>query len=312
MMVRNPRPLSAYPDELRRLMAEIGPVWGRDIRRHRDMVWAAFEPLLREATRDGVVCVAGLRYGDHPRQVLDVYRPATPAVKRPVVVFVHGGAFVRGERDISPLAYANVLTWFVRQGCVGVNMEYRLAPEIRYPMGADDVAAVVAWAREHIDEHGGDPGRILLVGHSAGGTHVATFACDPVAGYLGEGACGVVLVSARLRADRLAVNPNAAGVEAYFGANDTLLEARSPVTHAHALAVPAFIVIAQYDNPLLDVYGVEMAHRIAVAQEHAPNLLRLAGHNHISIVAHFNTAEEILGGEILDFLDTIPAAISRS
>src|SRR3546814_13558169 len=66
-----------------------------------------------------------LAYGDHPRQLLDAYRPAG-ARRAPVVVFVHGGAFIRGAKDISAAMYANVATWFARQGCLGINMEYRL------------------------------------------------------------------------------------------------------------------------------------------------------------------------------------------
>ena len=65
--------------------------------------------------------------------------------------------------------------------------------------------------------------------------------------------------------------------------------------------MPLFIAIAEYENPLLDVYGAEMLHRVAEARNRAPRFLRLADHNHISIVAHFNTQEELLGREILEF-----------
>lgn len=73
------------------------------------------------------------------------------------------------------------------QGFIGVNIEYRLAPEIAVRRAAlrtwawrwPGPAANVAW-------HGGDPGSIFAIGHSAGGTHVGTHAYDPVAGYLGR------------------------------------------------------------------------------------------------------------------------------
>jgi acetyl esterase/lipase len=296
-------PFGGYPDALRRLMAELGPVWARDIRAHRNQVWAAFEPLLRAAATDGVDCTRDIRYGEHPRHVLDVYRPSggVRGTRRPVVVFVHGGAFVRGERNISDVAYANVLTWFARQGLVGVNMEYRLAPEAPWPAGADDVAAVVRWIEGHVAEYGGDARNVVLIGHSSGGTHVASYVFDPHLGYLGHGVRGAVLLSARLRADRLSINPNAAGVEAYFGQDEALLARRSPVTHAAASARPVLIAVAQFENPLLDVYGAEMAQRVGAARGQLPRFLQLAGHNHISMVAHFNTGEETLGREILAF-----------
>jgi acetyl esterase/lipase len=296
-------PFAGYSPALRRQMAELGPIWQRDIRAHRNRVWEAFEPLLRAAPTAGVIRDEGLHYGDHPRQVLDIYRPADAAGARPVVVFVHGGAFVRGERNISDVAYANVLTWFARQGMVGVNMEYRLAPEATWPAGADDVAAAVRWLTRHAAQYGGDAASIVLFGHSSGGTHVATYAFDPAPGYMGRDVRGVVLLSARLRADRLPVNPYASGVEAYFGRDDALLDARSPVSHAHASAMPALIAVAQFENPLLDVYAAEMAQRIGSARGALPRFLQLRGHNHISVVAHFNTGEETLGREILDFCD---------
>ena len=76
------------------------------------------------------------------------------------------------------------------------------------------------------------------------------------------------------------------------------------MTYAAASRLPVFIAIAEYENPLLDVYGAETLHRIAVARGHAPRFLRLPRHNHISIVAHINTEEDTLGCEMRDFFAT--------
>jgi len=65
------------------------------------------------------------------------------------------------------------------------------------------------------------------------------------------------------------------------------------------------LAIAEFDNPLLDVYGAEFFWRIAAVRGHAPRFLRLRNHNHFSMFAHFNTGEEILGREILDFIATL-------
>ncbi len=112
---------------------------------------------------------------------------------------------------------------------------------------------------------------------------------------------GVVLISARWRADVLPDNPNAAAVRAYFGDEPARYEERSPVTHCAHSPLPVFIAVAEYDNPYLDVYGAEAFHRIAAARARAPRFVRLPRHNHISIVAHFNSAEDLLGQEIRDF-----------
>lgn len=288
------------PAELDTLLREIGPLWQQDIRAAGDRVKAAYLPVLMAAPRDGIAVTRDLAYGTHPRQVLDVYRPAT-AREAPVVLFVHGGAFVRGAKDINDAMYGNVLRWFARQGCVGVNVEYRLAPEAPHPQGALDVAAACAWVAEHIGDFGGDPQRVCLIGHSAGGTHAASLACDPSLSHLRRGVNCLVLVSARLRADCLPQNPNAAGVRAYFGDDEAGHAALAPMAHAAHLRLPLFVVNAQYENPLLDVYAAEFVHRVAVARGVAPRHTTMAQHNHVSIVAHFDSGEQRLGEQILDF-----------
>jgi acetyl esterase/lipase len=295
------KPLAALPDNARRELLAIGPVWGRDIQKHRDRVLELYGERLERAPKADVSVTRDVPYAAHPRQRLDIFPPGG-ARDADVVVFVHGGAFVRGDKRVSPEVYDNVLYWFARQGCVGFNVEYRLAPESQYPGGATDVALAVAWVRAHAREHGGNPARIFLVGHSAGATHAAAYACDPVVRLAeGVGIAGLVLISGRLRADARPDNPNAAAVRAYFGADESLYETRSPVTHAAQLSVPVFIAVAEHENPLLDVYGAEFLHRVSVARGRAPRFMRLPDHNHISIVAHFNTAEETLGREILEF-----------
>ncbi len=288
------------PDAIERLLRSVGPVWQQDIKAAGDQVKAAYLPLLKAAPGGGVVVQRDLPYGPHDRQVLDVYRPVRSA-RAPVVVFVHGGAFVRGAKDINDAMYANVLTWFARRGCVGVNVEYRLAPEAQHPQGAIDVAAACAWVSRHIDRFGGDPHGVCLIGHSAGGTHAATLACDPALAHVPRDLCCLVLVSARLQADVLPENPNAMGVRAYFGDQPASHALASPMAHAANLALPVFIVHAQYENPLLDVYATEFAGRIATARGIAPRRMMVADHNHVSIMAHFNTGEEALGEHILDF-----------
>ncbi len=295
---------------LQEMLAGVGPRWGQDISAHATTVKDAYLPLLRAASKAGVTRVDDLAYGDHPRQVMDLYLPSAaaddPKSVLPVVVYVHGGAFVLGDKDSNGEMFGNVLTWFARQGYIGINLEYRLAGEAPYPGGAQDVAKACAYIKEHIARYGGDPSRICLIGHSAGGTHAAGYAYDPLLGLFGKDISHLVLLSARLRADAAPDNPNAANVKAYFGADESLYDERSPLTYGAASRIPVFIVTAEFENPLLDVYGLELALRIAQAQRKAPRYLSVRRHNHVSIVAHFNTDDEFLGREIMDFLDHTP------
>jgi acetyl esterase/lipase len=219
------------------------------------------------------------------------------------VLFVHGGAFVDGDRNRSPEVYANVLYYFARHGCVGVNMEYRLAPAHAYPSGTEDVAGAVAWVQQHIQEYGGDSGQIYLMGHSAGAAHAASYAYDkrhqPAQG---PGLAGLIVISGRVRAENIAENPNARKVEAYYGADASIYDDVSPVTHVGADSVPTMVAFAEYENPLIDLYCLELANRLAAARRHAPRLAYMRGHTHTSIIAHFNSAEDLLGIEILAFM----------
>ncbi len=212
----------------------------------------------------------GLAYGNDERQCLDVYAPGRDG-RRPVVLFVHGGAFVDGHRDRSPEIYANVLYYFARQRCVGVNMEYRLAPAHTYPSGTQDVAGAVAWVRQHIAQYGGDPEQIYLMGHSAGAAHAASYAHDrrhqPARGH---GLAGLIVVSGRVRAENIAENPNARKVEAYYGNDAQRYGDVSPVMHAGAQSLPTMVAFAEYENPLIDLYCLELADRLAAAKRRGP------------------------------------------
>ncbi|MES2256962.1 MAG: alpha/beta hydrolase [Pseudomonadota bacterium] len=288
----------------RETLRAIGPRWADDINRHREQVVAIYTPHLEQADRAGIAVDAGLAYGDHTRQRLDIYRQEH-AVDAPVVVFVHGGAFMRGNMNSNAEIYGNVTRYIARHGYVAVNLEYRLAPEVPYPGGAQDIALALDWIRRHIARYGGNPRHIVLVGHSAGGAHAATFALDPALAEEGgqHVLSGLVLISARLRADALPDNPNAAGVRAYWGEDAARYERVSPVTYAHRLSVPTLVAIAEFENPHLDRYGAEFVERAVQAGAPRARLLRVAGHNHTSIVAHLDTADASFGPDLIDFLD---------
>jgi acetyl esterase len=276
--------------------------WNDDIVRHRAEVLEIYAPLVRQADNAGITVVRDIAYGEDARQKLDVFAPHG-AGKRRVLVFVHGGAFTRGSKSTNGEFYDNVAFWFAHQGFVAVNVEYRLAPAAQFPAGAEDVGRAVAWVAEHIAGHGGDPSDIVLMGHSAGGCHVASYLLDPLAwSEPCSGVSAVMLLSARLRLECLPDNPNAANVAAYCGSDAVTLERCSPINHVGRCRWPVFIAIAEYENRHLDAYGLEFAVRLASVRGRAPRLVQMQGHNHSSIVAHFNSGEDELGRQILAFL----------
>lgn len=123
----------------------------------------------------GYVQHSALPYANGPRQVLDLYQPLGRTDPIPVVVFFYGGSWRSGERAEYRFAAAAL----AQQGLLVIVPDYRLYPEVTYPAFLQDAARAVAWTFRHAMNYGGDPGRIYLMGHSAGAYIAAMLAYDP-------------------------------------------------------------------------------------------------------------------------------------
>lgn len=110
------------------------------------------------------------------RHRLDMYLPKDKK-NFPVVVLVHGGSWTMGDNRCCGL-YSSVGQFLASQGIGVVMPNYRLSPAVKHPEHAKDIARAVAWTRANIGKHGGDPQRLYLAGHSAGGHLVALLGTD--------------------------------------------------------------------------------------------------------------------------------------
>ena len=140
-----------------------------------------YAPLQQKEPYQGVKVERDVKYGPAERNLLDVFVPNTASSARPVLIFVHGGGFTTGNK-LSPSStafYDNIMLWAAKNGFVGVNMTYRLAPASPWPAGAEDIGAAVQWVADNIAARGGDAARIFLIGHSAGASHVAGYVSHP-------------------------------------------------------------------------------------------------------------------------------------
>lgn len=296
------RKLPDIPAPLRALMAELGPKWRENTGGHVDMMITAFSDVLKQAPRDGVTVHPDIPYGSHERQRLDVFVPDRNVGKPPVVLFVHGGAFVSGHRNRTEQVYSNVLVYLAQRGIAGINIGYRLATHATYPAATEDIADVVDWARAHAEAYGWDPDRIFLMSHSAGAAHAGSYGYDPAFTKGRPPLAGMIVVSGRVRIDNLPENPNAAKVEQYYGNDASKFEGYSPVHHIDKNSVPTFVAWAEFENPLIDVYCAELVARLAAAKRKAPPMMWLSGHNHSSAIAHIGTSDDLLGQAIVSFI----------
>ncbi|HSZ25999.1 MAG TPA: alpha/beta hydrolase, partial [Cytophagaceae bacterium] len=112
---------------------------------------------------------------DDPKQTLDVYVPQDKIKTKEVVVFIHGGSWNSGRKD----TYRFLGRGFASKGIITVIINYRLTPEVNYLPMAMDCALAVKWVYEHITEYDGDPNKIMVAGHSAGGHLAALISNDP-------------------------------------------------------------------------------------------------------------------------------------
>jgi arylformamidase len=130
--------------------------------------WAEASALARAASRPHL----DLRYGEGAGETLDLFPAATPAVRAgaaPVLIFIHGGYW----RSLDKSDHSFVAPSFNADGALVVVPNYALCPAVSVEHIVLQMAAVVAWVWRHAAEYGGDPSRMALAGHSAGG-HLAT------------------------------------------------------------------------------------------------------------------------------------------
>ncbi|TNE41791.1 MAG: alpha/beta hydrolase [Sphingomonadales bacterium] len=249
-----------------------------------------------------------LRYGPHERHRLDIFRK-NETCNAPVLVYVHGGGFVMGDKQLPGLPfYDNVGDFAARSAMVGVTLNYRLAPADRWPSGPEDMAGAIAWLRENIGAYGGDPDRIFLMGQSAGAVHVASYiahkAFHPPAG---PGLAGALLISGLY--DIAAAETNDFN-KAYFGEDDAAYSARSTLQGLIDTDISLLATISEFDIPDFQKQAAAFVSAYAGRHGRFAPMLRLSGHNHLSPALEIGSPGSALEDAVTAFIaaQTAPAA----
>jgi acetyl esterase/lipase len=250
----------------------------------------------------------------HNRQVLDVYSPAG-AKGLPVVFWIHGGGWQTGDKkdvQLKPRAFND-------RGFVFVSTNYRLLPEVDMGTIVRDVAWAVRWVHDHIAGHGGDPKRLLVMGHSAGAQLAALLCtddrylkaegvpladvkgCVPVDGDTYDVPAIIATAEARWRAHGL---PRAkSGHREKFGNDPARHKDFSAVTHlARGKGIPPFLLLYVAGHP----DTTAQAQRLGNVLKDAGVPVTLFGgrettHNRIN--ADLGRAEDPATKALFEFLD---------
>ena len=209
------------------------------------------------ALTPGTTVTKDIAYGADPRQKLDIYsQPGTEP--RPVIMFIYGGSWNSGSKSIYPFMAATL----ARQGNIVVVPDYRLYPQVKYPLFLQDCAAAFAWTATHSAALHGD-GRLFLMGHSAGAYNAAMLALDAplleAAGTSRNRITGLIGLAGPY--DFLPiVDPE---VIAVFGARDN--PATQPVTYVDAHAPPMLLLAGTADETVRPRNTISLAARETAA-----------------------------------------------
>jgi acetyl esterase/lipase len=280
------------------------------------------------------------RPADAGRHRLDLFLPKGRQ-GYPVVVLVHGGSWMLGDKSSFGL-YSAVGRFFARHGVGAVLPNYRLSPLIRHPEHVKDVARAVAWVHAQVAAYGGDPGRLFLAGHSAGGHLVALLATDgrylEAEGLRPEDVRGVIGVSgvyripagrvdvtlggsgpAAVRLDQMLSLPGLAGwygtrvlalpgipltvnfFSAPFGDDAELRAQASPLSHVRPGLPPFLLFSAEKDLPLLPSGAEDFCAALREVGCDA-RLVVVKGRNHSSILFAATRPDDPVAHDMLEFI----------
>ncbi|MBL8957688.1 MAG: alpha/beta hydrolase [Myxococcaceae bacterium] len=197
----------------------------------------------------GVERIDDLQYGPAgARNRVDLYRPRGVTAPRPVLLQLHGGAWVFGSKRVQARP---LMLHLAAAGWVCAPITYRLAPRAQWPAQLDDSRLALRWLIEHVAEYGGDPTRIVVTGGSAGGHLAAMLALTESQHVAG---CAPFYAPTDLATlfGAFGRDPAASWIcRSTFGcATDArdALDAASPLHHVHANAPPFFVVHGTADN----------------------------------------------------------------
>jgi acetyl esterase/lipase len=272
------------------------------------MAWSPASVLNVIARWGNYRATTGIAYAPGSRHSLDVYAPEPRAEAAPVVVFFYGGNWQEGDKAV----YRFVGAALAARGLVTVIPDYRIYPEVRFPGFLEDGALAVRWAHDHAAEYGGDPGRMVLMGHSAG-AHIAAMltydrqwlaqdGLDPdrdVRGLVGLSGPYDFLP---LHSDTLKI---------IFGPEDRLA-ATQPINFVAKGAPPAFLASGR-DDDLVDPGNVTRLARRITETGDAVSVKFYAGVGHRTLIGAFAPPLRPLAPVLRDsveFIDGVTGATS--
>ncbi|OFW03447.1 MAG: hypothetical protein A3I61_16770 [Acidobacteria bacterium RIFCSPLOWO2_02_FULL_68_18] len=237
---------------------------------------------------------------------LDLYIPEG-AKNAPVIFSLHGGALSAGDRREERFVGQR----FAAAGYVTVVASYRLSPEVSHPAHIEDAAAAFAWVKRNIGQHGGDPDRMLVTGHSAGAYLAMLLSTDPrwlAAHTLSpRDIKGVAPVSGFFWVDKEGVAPDRPTY--VWGSDPRVWAESSPARYLRADLPPVLILDTDGDEPWRQRQNADLAAALRAAGHRDVTVHKVPGRTHMSVWTKMNDSpSEETSSHILRFAARVLAA----
>ncbi len=242
-----------------------------------------------------VKVMSNIAYGGDKRQVLDIFLPAKSGTF-PVMIFVHGGAWSSGDRDM----YGSVGYFYAKNGYATVIVDHRLSPDVKHPAHIEDVAMAFAWVKSHISNYGGDPEKIYLSGHSSG-AHLISLLVTNQRYLVKEGVrkSDIKGITAISGVYSIGTTVSIAGYGHVFPNSEDKYDA-SPINFIEKDIPPFLIIYAE--NDLMTLAGQSTSFHKALKAKGVPATIHcVKGENHSTILFDCVTPNRV-SKIILDFM----------
>jgi acetyl esterase/lipase len=249
------------------------------------VLWVAATPVAAEPAPFEQQSYRNIAYyegrdADSVRHMLDVHVPKGQK-DFPVLFFVHGGGWVKGNKDHLGV-YSVLARAFNRYGIGVVCPNYRLSPDVTHPEHIRDVARAFAWTHKNIHKYGGRNDELFVSGHSAGGHLCALLATDE--SYLKAEGLSLKAIKGAMPVSGLFTIPPQRVFDVAFGKDLSVRKQASPINHIQGNS-PAFLVLfGDNDLPSCDRPGAEAFCKALAAKDCRAELCEISRRNHLSIL----------------------------
>jgi acetyl esterase/lipase len=239
------------------------------------------------------------------RRQLNVYYQKDVSKLKDVIIFIHGGSWSSGKNDIYWWLGRNL----ARKGVVSVTINYGLAPENQYVQMGNDCAQAVKWALSHIADYGGDPSRIFLMGHSAGGHLAELINADPhyfkragiknpVKGLILDDPFGLDMKEYMSTAEK---DNSYTDFLRTFSDDPLTWEKASPLSYVQNIKNPHLIFYGAKTYPAIQIQSARLNKLLSAAK--VPTALHvIKGKKHVAMIAQMIFGSNQLYDYILEFL----------